>query len=168
MKNQSLNVFILNDDVMVAGKLRKYLKKRFGDRLNISLFFTSRSCLRMINGQVHLVVVDDYLQESSHTGIAGIDMLQKIKEKDPQTEVVILSSDEDVALAVDAMKLGARDYIRNDRSAWQQILTIIDQTIQQPIRYLIAEFGVNVFMVVFFSTFTIMGVITYLALKYWV
>jgi len=168
MKNQSLNVFILNDDVMVAGKLRKYLKKRFGDKLNISLFFTSRSCLRMINGQVHLVVVDDYLQESSHTGIAGIDMLQKIKEKDPQTEVVILSSDEDVALAVDAMKLGARDYIRNDRSAWQQILTIIDQTIQQPIRYLIAEFGVNVFMVVFFSTFAIMGVITYLALKYWV
>ncbi len=168
MKNQSLNVFILNDDVMVAGKLRKYLKKRFGDRLNISLFFTSRSCLRMINGQVHLVVVDDYLQESSHTGIAGIDMLQKIKEKDPQTEVIILSSDEDVALAVDAMKLGARDYIRNDRSAWQQILTIIDQTIQQPIRYLIAEFGVNVFMAVFFTTFALMGIICYLALHYWV
>lgn len=168
MKSQSLNVFILNDDVMIAGKLRKYLKKRFGDRLNISLFFTSRSCLRMINGQVHLVVVDDYLQESSHTGIAGIDMLQKIKEKDPQTEVVILSSDEDVALAVDAMKLGARDYIRNDRSAWQRILTIIDQTIQQPIRYLIAEFGVNVFMAVFFATFATMGVITYLALRYWV
>ncbi len=168
MEHQTLNVFILNDDVMVAGKLRKYLKKRFGDKLNISLFFTSRSCLRMINGQVDIVVVDDYLQESSHNGIAGVDMLQKIKEKDPHTEVVILSSDEDVALAVDAMKHGARDYIRNEKGAWHRVLTIIDQTVHQPIRYLIAEFGVNVFMAVFFTTFAIMGIITYLALRYWV
>lgn len=168
MKTQSLNVFILNDDVMVAGKLRRYLKKRFGDRLNISLFFNGKSCLRMLNGQVHLVVLDDYLQETTHSGIPGITMLQKVKEKDPNTEVVILSSDEDVATAIEAMKLGAKDYIKNDRSAWQQILSIIDQTIQQPIRYLIAEFGVNVFMAVFFSTFVTMGIITYLALKYWV
>jgi DNA-binding NtrC family response regulator len=168
MKNQSLNVFILNDDVMVAGKLRRYLKKRFGDKLNISLFFNSRSCLRMLNGQVDLVVVDDYLQESTHSGIAGLDMLQKVKERDPHTEVIILSSDEDVATAVEAMKLGARSYIRNDRSAWQHILTVIDQNIQQPIRYLIAEFGVNVFMVVFFAVFATMGIITYLALRYWV
>ena len=168
MKTQSLNVFILNDDVMVAGKLRRYLKKRFGDRLNISLFFNSKSCLRMLNGQVHLVVVDDYLQETVHSGIPGIDMLQRVKQKDPNTEVIILSSDEDVATAVEAMKMGARDYIRNDRSAWQRILTIIDQTIQQPMRYLIAEYGVNVFMMVFFSTFITMGIITYLALKFWV
>ncbi len=168
METQSLNVFILNDDVMIAGKLRRYLKKRFGDKLNISLFFTSRSCLRMINGQVDLVVVDDYLQETAHSGIPGIDMLQKVKQKDPKTQVVILSSDEDVATAVEAMKLGAKDYIRNDRSAWQQILSIIDQTIQQPIRYLLSEFGVNVFMAVFFGTFISMGVITYLALHYWV
>ena len=33
-----LNVFILNDNLEVAGKLRRYLKKRFGDLLNISLF----------------------------------------------------------------------------------------------------------------------------------
>lgn len=168
MKAQSLNVFILNDDVMVAGKLRRYLKKRFGDKLNISLFFNSRSCLRMLNGQVDLVVVDDYLQESTHSGIPGLDMLQKVKERDPHTEVVILSSDEDVATAVEAMKMGARSYIRNDRSAWQQILSIIDQTIQQPIRYLIAEYGVNVFMAVFFTVFAAMGIITYLALRYWV
>lgn len=168
METQSLNVFILNDDVMVAGKLRRYLKKRFGDRLNISLFFSSSSCLRMLNGNVHLVVVDDYLKTSSNTGIAGIDMLHKIKEKDPNAEVVILSSDEDVALAVDAFKFGARNYIRNDRGAWSQLFSIIDQTIQQPIRYLIAEFGVNIFMVVFFTTFALMGVITYFALRYWV
>ncbi len=166
--NTSLNVFILNDDVMVAGKLRRYLKKRFGERLTISLFFNSRSCLRMLNEHVDLVVVDDYLKESSHTGIAGIDMLQKVKEKNPRTEVIILSSDENVALAVDAIKHGARDYIRNERGAWQQILNVIDQTIQQPIRYFIAEFGINVFMIVFFLTFTAMGLVTYFALRYWV
>ena len=166
METRSLNVFILNDDVMVAGKLRRYLKKRFGDRLNISLFFNSKSCLRMLNGNVDLVVVDDYLQDTTHSGIPGVDMLQRIKEKNANTEVVILSSDEDVATALEAMKSGARSYIRNDRSAWHQVLTIIDQTIQQPIRYLMSEFGVNIFMAVFFGTFVILGIITYIALRY--
>lgn len=166
MRNEALNVFILNDNVEVAGKLRRYLVKRFGSLLNISLFFSSRSCLKMMDNHVDLVVVDDYLYENGDKGTPGIEVLKKIKQEHPQTEVVILASNEDVGLAVDAMRNGARDYIPNKKGAWQRVLAIIDQTIHQPIRYLVAEYGVTVFVAIFLSTFALMGVACYLALRY--
>ena len=107
MQEQSINVFILNDNVEIAGKLRKYLIKRFGNLLNISLFFSSRSCLRMMNNQIDLVVVDDYLNEGRNNSTSGIEVLKRIKDKNPKTEVIILTSNEDIGTAVDAIKLGA-------------------------------------------------------------
>lgn len=166
MENQTLNIYILNDNVEVAGKLRKYLRDRFGKLLNISLFFSSRSCLKMMDNHVDLVVVDDYLYEGANRGTPGVEVLKKIKDKSPKTEVVILTSNEDIGLAVDAMKMGARDIILNKRGAWQQIRNIIDRTIQQPIRYFVAEYGVNIFVIVFFLTFSLVGLSVYLALRY--
>lgn len=166
METQSINVFILNDNVEVAGKLRKYLAKRFGGLLNISLFFSSRSCLNRLDGDVHLVVVDDYLYEGANKTTPGLDVLKRIKEKQPQTEVVILTSNEDVGTAVEAMKLGARDIIVNHRGAWQRIMSIIDQRVKQPIRYFVAEYGVNVFVMAFLLTFIAIGVAVYFGLKY--
>lgn len=166
METQAINLFILNDNVEVAGKLRRYLVKRFGDLLHISLFFNSRSCLKMVDSHVHLVVVDDYLYEDGNKETPGIEILKKIKEKQPNTEVVILSSNENVGAAVEAMRSGARDYIRNKKGAWQRIMVILDQTIKQPIRYFVAEYGVNVFIFAFLITFIVMGGAVYVALRY--
>src|SRR5688572_20976665 len=130
MENRALNVFILNDNVETAGKLRRYLVKRFGDRLNISLFFNSKSCLRMIDNHVDLVVVDDYLNGPGNTGRPGVEVLKRIKEDHPHTEVIVLSSNEDVGLAIEAYKSGAREYILNKKGAWHRILTLIDKSIQ--------------------------------------
>jgi len=168
METQAINVFILNDNVEIAGKLRKYLRDRFGKLLNISLFFSSRSCLKMMDNNVHLVVVDDYLYEGANKGRPGVEVLKQIKDKYPKTEVVILTSNEDIGFALDALKMGARDYILNKYGAWQRIMMIIDKNIQQPIRYFVAEFGVNIFIVAFLGTFALVGVAVYFALKYFV
>ncbi|HOZ88515.1 MAG TPA: hypothetical protein PL029_12200, partial [Bacteroidia bacterium] len=79
MENHTLHVYILNDNVETAGKLRKYLRERFGKLLNISLFFSSRSCLKMMDNHVDLVVVDDYLYEGTNHGTPGVEVLKRIK-----------------------------------------------------------------------------------------
>ena len=163
---QKLNVFILNDNLEVAGKLRRYLKKRFGDLLNISLFLNSRTCLNMMYGQVDMVVVDDYLYERGSKGMSGIEVLKKLKDKSPLTEVVILTSDESVGLAVEAMKSGAKDYIINRVGAWQRVQNLIDRHVSQPIKYLISEFGVPKFMGIFFITFGLMALIVTLTMRH--
>ena len=167
MKNRPLNVFILNDDAHTAGKLRKYLRNKFNDNVRISLFFSSRSCLQMIDNHVDLVVVDDYLNGDKHTGTPGVEVLKEIKATHPTTEVIVLSSSEDVGLKIEALKSGARDYILNKRGAWHSIRVIVDQTIKQPIRYLVAEFGVKVFIMIFLGWFLLLGLIAWLALRFW-
>jgi DNA-binding NarL/FixJ family response regulator len=167
MSNRSLNIFILNDNASTAGKLRKYLKHRFGKQVRISLFFNSRSCLRMLDNHVDLVVVDDYLDGVSGTGRPGIEVLKEIKAEHPNTEVIILSSHEDVGLKIDALKSGARDYILNKRGAFHQVRVIIDQSISQPIRYLVAEYGVRTFVLIFIFVFGLLGVISWIALRIW-
>jgi two-component system response regulator AtoC len=166
-KHRTLNIFILNDEAETAGKLRRYLVKRFGDQLNISLFFRAKSCLRMIDNHVDLVVVDDYLNGKGVPGTPGVGVLKKIKQDHPQTEVIVLSSNEDVGVAVEALRSGARDYILNKRGAWHRIQTIIDSTIKQPIRYMVAEYGVKVFVMVFLLAWGLIGLVTWIALKLW-
>jgi diguanylate cyclase (GGDEF)-like protein len=52
-------------------------------------------------------------------GMDGIDLVQKVKEKAPDQEIVVVTSVGDVKTAVEAMKLGATDYLLKpiDRSA---------------------------------------------------
>jgi DNA-binding NtrC family response regulator len=44
-------------------------------------------------------------------GMDGIEILRKVKERSPETEVIIITGHADVPSAIQAMKLGAYDYI---------------------------------------------------------
>jgi DNA-binding NtrC family response regulator len=166
MKTRKLNVFILNENPETAGKLRRYLRKKFGNALSISLFFNSAMCLNRLNGHADMVVIDDYLYQYGSHGMSSLEVLKKIKDKSPSTEVVILTSDEDVGLAVEAMRIGAKDYILNKLGSWQRLQHLLDKAIQQPINYLIAEFGVPKFVGIFLITFAGMGIIVGLTIRY--
>lgn len=165
--NRNLNVFILNDDASAAGKLRKYLKHRFGTKLDISLFFSSATCLRMIDNSVDLVVVDDYLNGISNSGRPGVEILKHIKQHHPDTEVIILTSHEDIGLKVEAIKSGAREVIPNKRGAFHQVRLAVDKTFSQPIRYLVAEYGVRTFVLIFLLLWVLIGLVAWLALRFW-
>ena len=43
--------------------------------------------------------------------ISGIDLLRQVKERDPATPVIVITGHGDVPLAVEAMKLGASDFL---------------------------------------------------------
>jgi two-component system, NtrC family, response regulator HydG len=121
MDNRIPNICILNNDQRTANKLRQYLKRRFGDLLNISLVLTGHKCITMLQNEVDMVVIDDYLYEKDPKGMFGLQLLKRIRSKNPMTNVVILTSSADISLAVEAMKFGAKDYIFNKRGAWERL-----------------------------------------------
>ena len=169
MMTQKLNIYILNDNMEVAGKLRRYLMHRFGGMLKISLFLNSKSCINMlqiVKDHVDLVVVDDYLYDRNAKGTPGLAVLKKIKDSSPTTDVVILTSDDDIGLAIEARKNGAKKYIKNSYGAFDQIQLLIDRTITQPFRYWISEYGVSKFMLIFLATFITMAFVVVFTLKY--
>jgi FixJ family two-component response regulator len=94
-----------------------------------------------------------------------LDVLKTIKLRHPETEVVILTSNEDIGLAIDAITIGAKDFVVKGVGSWQRILAIVDQTVTQPIRFLVTEYGVTKFVGIFLFTFLTMGMVVVLALK---
>ena len=165
MENQKLNIYIVDDNKMMAGSLRKYLKGRFEDEANIFIYFSAESCLRMMHENVHLVILDYYLNEKGRSNTNGVDVLQSIKARYPDTEVIMHTSNEDVATAIEAMHSGAKAYVIKNEHSWRRIMYLIERAITQPIRTLVAEFGVPKFMGIFLLTFCVMGALVVWALR---
>lgn len=160
MENQGLNLFIVDDNKLMAVALRNYLVGRFGNAINISTFYTGTSALQMVKADTNIVILDYYLE-----GENGNDVLVAIKKINPKTEVIMLSSNENIAIAIDSFRKGATDYVVKGDKAWKKISSLVVNIITYPIRLLVEEFGVNKYLAIFMLVFVVMGSIVYYALR---
>jgi len=156
MITQGINLFIVDDNKSMVTALKQYLNNRFGVSLKISTFYDGESCIAKIDKETHIVILDYFL-----TGKNGIEILKSIKKINPRTEVIMLSSNNDIGLAIESFRIGARDYVIKGPSSWKKVNKLINKIITEPIRLMVREFGVPKFMFIFFITFIIMGTIVY-------
>ena len=77
-----------------------------------------------LRGDYELILLDLFLP-----GIEGMDILNMLKEKKIASEVIIITGHGSVQTAVDAMKLGAADYINKPFSA-EELLIHVDRVIR--------------------------------------
>lgn len=160
METQGLNLFIVDDNKSMVTMLKNYLSNRFGAGIKISTFYDGESCLEKVNKQTHIVILDYFLH-----GRNGLEVLKSIKEINPKTEVIMLSSNEDIGLAVETFREGATDYVVKGPSSWKKVTQLVNKIITEPIRAMVREFGISKFMAIFFLTFIAMGVVVYYALQ---
>ena len=117
MKAQGINIFLVDDNRLMVTDLKHFLRNRFGADLNISVFNDGESCLAKIDKETHIVILDYFLD-----GKNGLEVLKLIKDINPKTEVIMLSSNEDIVLAIDTFRNGATDYVIKGNGALKKIL----------------------------------------------
>lgn len=149
---EGLNLFIVDDNKAMVMGLQQYLQNRFGLGLRISTFFDGESCLEKVDQETDIVILDYFLG-----GKNGLEILKLIKTINPKTEVIMLSANEDMALAIETFKAGAKDYVIKGPSSWKKITKLVNHIITEPIRILVREFGVSKYMAVFLLTFIFVG-----------
>lgn len=154
METQTLNLFIVDDNKSMVLALKHYIQNKFGKGVKISTFYDGESCIKEVNKSTDLVILDYFLD-----GKNGLEVLKEIKEINPKTEVVMLSSNNDLDLVIESLKNGATDYVVKGPSAWKRLTKLINQVVTAPIRLIVEEFGVSKFMAIFFMTFMTMGII---------
>jgi len=154
MTNRKTNLFIVEISKEASDKLNTLLSTQFGSDLNITSFQNGESCLQSITKDVDVVILGYYLK-----GKNGLEILKLIKDKSPKTEVIILSSNEDVALAIQTFRSGAKDFVERGPKQDKKISHLIYSIITAPIRILKREFGVSKFTAVFLVTFLLMAVV---------
>ncbi|MBL7937328.1 MAG: response regulator [Bacteroidia bacterium] len=159
METQKLNLFIVDDNKSMVVALKQYLQNRFGLDVNISTFYDGESCLEKIDKNTHIVILDHFLN-----GKNGLEVLKEIKEINPKTEVIMLTSNEDISLAIQSFRAGATDYVVKGPSSWKKITKLVYHVISEPVRIIVREFGVSKFVAIFLLTFLTMAIVVFTVL----
>lgn len=154
METQGTNLFIVDDNQLIVEALKHHLQDKFGQSLNVSTFSDGESCLQKIDSDTNIVILDYFME-----GKNGLEILKSIKAANPKTEVIMLSSNEDIALAIETFRAGAKDYVIKGKGSWEKITRLVNYIITEPIRIVVREFGVSMYMAIFILTFATMGII---------
>ncbi len=102
--NISPHILVMEDEEIVARGLEMVLEEEGYD---VDLAFTGAGALETFaNKDFDLVVADLRLPDSD-----GLDIIKIVKERRPETEVVVITGYSSVSSAVDAMKIGVADYL---------------------------------------------------------
>lgn len=97
-------IFLVDDDLFSLTLYRQNLENLgFQD---ICLFLNGTVCLNNLNKKPNIIFLDHNMDD-----LNGFDVLKKIKRVDPNIFVIIVSAQENMKIAVDALKYGAFDYI---------------------------------------------------------
>ncbi|MGD0755994.1 MAG: response regulator transcription factor [Bacteroidales bacterium] len=114
-----MNILIADDHSIVREGLKQYVKTLDEVKLIDEAVDGNEAWARIKNGSYDLVILD-----VSMPGMSGLDVLQKIKEQNLKTPVLILSVHPQEQYAIRAFKLGASGYISKDNAFEELTLAI--------------------------------------------
>ncbi|WP_246001528.1 sigma-54-dependent transcriptional regulator [Mucilaginibacter gracilis] len=133
------NIFIVEDDPWYGEILEYHLSLNPDYRL--TRFTTAKECLDKMYLQPDLITVDFSLPD-----MAGDKLYQKIREVNSQVPVIVISSQDKIAVAVDLLKNGVSDYLVKDSATkdllWNSIIRIKEnQNLKKEVEVLKEELG---------------------------
>ena len=104
MFSKQASILLVDDERSIVNLLSEDLTE---EGYNCALAFTGEKALeRLAMGNIDVVLLDLKLP-----GISGMDVLKKMKSNYPETIVIVVTASGDAQTAVEAMKIGAIDYI---------------------------------------------------------
>ena len=115
---QVKTIFIVDDDPMQSSMLQDYLSKY--STFDISIFNSGEECLKSLSLDPQIVFLDYNFDKAGKNAMNGVDILKEIKAHNPTTEVVMISGQDRIDVAVNTMKYGAFDYIVKSESAFHR------------------------------------------------
>jgi two-component system, OmpR family, response regulator len=116
-------IFIVDDDTMLTEALKDYLTCRTPN--DISIFNTGEECIRHLAETPDVIILDYYLNTVQKDAANGMEILQVIKKHYPELHVIMLSSQERYAIALQTIQKGAEQYVIKDEHAFEKIASMI-------------------------------------------
>lgn len=107
-------IFIVDDQPVYSNILKSDIQNA---NTEIFTFTNGEDCMKAMNLNPSIVVLDFELDDGSETRMNGIAVLKQIKEQYPEVEVIMLSGHEDVKIATTSIKFGAYDYVVKNENA---------------------------------------------------
>jgi len=118
-----MNVFIVEDNELFALALKSDIENAFEKKaIQIHAFATGEKCMEKILVEKPQVVILDYNLNSKDANAAnGIKVLDWIKKAYPETNVIMLTSEDHIDIAVKSFLHGASDYVVKTETKFKKI-----------------------------------------------
>lgn len=120
MKNNSFLIYVVEDNEWYNKLLVHNLSLNLD--YEVQTFFCAKDLLEAINNRTPNVVTVDYRLPD----MDGEVLLSKIKKIEPSIEVIIISEQEDIEIAVQLLKAGAFDYLVKSKDIKERLHNSID------------------------------------------
>lgn len=130
-------IFVVEDDPLYSRLIRHKLS--MDPDFEIRVFPTGKSFLEHIEAKPDIVTLDHSLPD-----MTGLELLKEIKERDAGIQVIVLSGQDDVSIAIDMLRNGAYDYIIKDDQSPEKLWHVVHQanekrSLQQEVELLTSE-----------------------------
>ncbi|GAA0891223.1 response regulator [Fulvivirga kasyanovii] len=117
-KSTQFKLFVVDDDPFYINLFAFQLSKLGYE--NVTTFSSGVACLENLDQKPDVVFLDHNMDTYS-----GYEVLKKIKRYDPNIYVVMISAQEEIKTAVDALKHGAFDYIQKGDNETKRIKSVL-------------------------------------------
>jgi DNA-binding NtrC family response regulator len=121
--NTLLKVFLVDDEPYCLQLYGRYLNNLGLTR--IQYFSKSSDCLEQLTIRPDVIFLDYNMDN-----LNGIDILKKIKRFDPNIPVIFISGQEEIKVAVNALKYGAFDYLTKENLDESKMKHCLDKVLQ--------------------------------------
>jgi DNA-binding NtrC family response regulator len=123
MENQKdIKIFLVDDDPFCLSLYEGHLRNlgyhditRFGDGF---------TCLDALDQKPDIIFIDQTME-----GLTGIDVLKRVKYKDPDIYTVFVSGIEDIRIAINSIKNGAFDFIIKNNDVLKKMEKVMNEII---------------------------------------
>ena len=149
--------FVVDDDIAYQKFMQVHLRK-FG--YEVRSFMNGQGCLLHLNENPNLIILDQNLEEERN----GLDYLREIHHIAPKIPVLFLSAQNDLGSAVEAVKLGAIDFIEKNSASYIRLRTALEKLEGKISKKPKKLFTLENFYWFIFGVLTILGVI---AITFW-
>jgi DNA-binding NtrC family response regulator len=112
-------IFIVDDDPFWAAMLAAMLQ-RMGYE-NIIMFESGTECVKNLHLNPALVFLDYQMDDMD-----GLEVLKKVREYFPGIGVIFCTAQEDLSVAVNAMKYGSFDYLLKQNATRKEVAAILE------------------------------------------
>lgn len=155
-QNRDIKIFIVEDDKFYANLVRETLKKSSFE--NVIIFETGESFIDNLFRNPDVVILDYSLGNTN-----GLDLLKKIKSVNPDIQVIFLSGQEEMNVAINSLKYGAFDYLEKGEESLDRLVFILNRIVQHN-KFTAESKSFKIFKkAVYFGLACITGVIFYLS-----
>ena len=119
------SIFIVEDNNVYAKSLKTFIHSRFSAINDIKIFRIGELSLLELDHNPDIVIMDYFLNSKYHEANNGLEIIEQIKEKKPKTNIILLSSQEDFNIVIDAIRKYSCLYVHKDQQAFNKVEQII-------------------------------------------